>query len=148
MSIHHIHFSQDADDGNGHRIQLRPEDEVKHFRVSTADDDRERDAVSANPAARIDEWVDLVFADDGAPTGWQARIPLDIGIGHALVRRDPGREGEDGAPGYWVEVHPSGWPHRRIPTSEPVTPGYRSQWIPWGGPGPVPEWRPLADRPV
>ena len=41
-------------------------------------------------------------------------------------------------PGYWIEVHPTGWPHHRIPTSEPVTPGYRSQWVPWRGPGPVP----------
>jgi hypothetical protein len=40
--------------------------------------------------------------------------------------------------GYWIEVHPSGWPHRRIPTSEPVTPGWRAQWVRWDGPGPVP----------
>ena len=52
---------------------------------------------------------------------------------------------EPEGPGYWVEVHPSGWPHRRIPTSEPVTPEYRAQWISWGGPGPVP---PMPDREV
>lgn len=40
--------------------------------------------------------------------------------------------------GYWIEVHPSGWPHRRIPTPEPVTPGYSATWVPWKGSGPVP----------
>jgi len=40
--------------------------------------------------------------------------------------------------GYWIEVHASGWPHRRIPTAEPVTPGWRAQWVRWDGPGPVP----------
>lgn len=41
-------------------------------------------------------------------------------------------------PGYWIEVDPSGWPHRRIP----VTPGFRLLWVPWLGSGPVPTFKP------
>lgn len=87
MSEYHVHFTQDATDDQGHRIALRSEDVPGHFRVSTADDVSEREAISAVPSGPIYEWADLIFADDLTPTGWQARIPLDFGIGHALVRR-------------------------------------------------------------
>ena len=44
-------------------------------------------------------------------------------------------------PGYWIEVDPSGWPHKRIP----VTPGWRLQWVPWKGDGPVPPFRAMHE---
>lgn len=41
------------------------------------------------------------------------------------------------APGYWIAIHPTGWPHQRIP----VPPGWRLGWIPWKGDGPVPPFK-------
>jgi len=98
-------------------------------------------------AVWVSDWVDY----DGqpthlvvTPTGGKHVAEADAEWLRRLIRE---RDRSQDEPGYWIEVHPSGWPHRRIPTPDPLTPGYRALWIPWRGPGPVPPMPPLWPLP-
>ena len=74
----------------------------------------------------------------------QERDRLAKELYHAQVALAVHKERESGteaftidhptAPGYWIKIHPDGWPHERIP----VPAGWRLGWVPWKSDGPAP----------
>jgi len=90
-----------------------------------------------------DELIDGVIGSNP----WPRLDPLVAALveaGQTTVAEDEPESGTEAftidhptAPGYWIKIHPDGWPHERIPV--PV--GWRLAWMPWKSDSPVPPYR-------